>query len=415
VAAGEPSTIASAAVSFRALTVAHVIHSLGAGGAEAVLVDLARTAPSVGLNLTVVGLSDAQSDAGVDRRIVPQLKELGVTVHEMHSGRYDLTAAFRLARMLRNQRIDVVHTHLKHADVVGGLAARLARLPSVSTLHVIDTPTSRTHQLRVKAGVLARQLLSSAVIALSTAQQRWYREYAGPHSAPTILPNGVIEPQVTRDQASIRAELGVPEDALLAVFVSLMRPEKGHADLLEAIRQLPSPLRLVVAMAGDGPLLECIRTTVASDRDLRERVRILGFRRDVVNLLAASDFVVHPSLEDALPTALISALAAARPIVATNVGGIPDIVGPDCGLLVEPGLPSALSDAIAAMADIVRCDSNTLEGMRRAARLRYESRFSADVWVKSLWAVYQAAIDARLGATAVARHRENLGQGCGYL
>ena len=69
------------------------------------------------------------------------------------------------------------------------------------------------------------------------------------------------------------------------------------------------------------------------------------------NLIAASDFVVQPSLEDALPTALISALAAARPIVATNVGGIPDIVRPGCGLLVEPGRPSALSDGIAQMAN----------------------------------------------------------------
>ena len=85
------------------------------------------------------------------------------------------------------------------------------------------------------------------------------------------MPNGVVEPQVTRDRASIRAELGVPEDALLAVCVSLMRPEKGHADLLEAIRKLPDSVRLVVAMAGDGPLLESIRTAVDSDPVLRER------------------------------------------------------------------------------------------------------------------------------------------------
>jgi glycosyltransferase involved in cell wall biosynthesis len=260
---------------------------------------------------------------------------------------------------------------------------------------VIDIPTSRAHRLRVEAAILARKRLSKTVIALSSAQRRWYNQYAGADAPVTVLPNGVVEPQLSRDRTSIRAELGVPEDALLAVCVSLMRPEKGHTHLLEAIRQLPDDLSLVVAMAGDGPLLASIRSTVDSDPVLPQRARVLGFRRDVADLIAASDFVVQPSLEDALPTALISALAAARPIVATHVGGIPDIVGPGCGLLVEAGRPAALSAGIAEMAATIRGDAGAVEAMHRATRERYESRFSADIWATNLRAVYGQTIGAR--------------------
>ncbi|WP_325096517.1 glycosyltransferase [Mycolicibacterium vinylchloridicum] len=372
-----------------ALTVAHVIHSLGPGGAESVLVDLARAAPSAAIRLVVIGLSDAHAEGGIDNRAVPLLRDQGATVYEMHSGRYDLTAVTRLAKILRDERVDIVHTHLKHADLVGGLAARLVGVPSVSTLHVIDIPKSRMSRLRVKAAVVGRRFLSSAVIALSSAQRRWYAEYAGAAAPVVVLPNGVVEPQVTRDRAAIRDEIGVPEDHLLAVCASLMRPEKGHADLVEAVRLLPADVPLVVALAGDGPLLGDVQSAVDSDPVLSQRIRVLGFRSDVPDLIAAADFVVQPSLEDALPTSLISSLAGSRPIVATNVGGIPDIVGPGCGSLVEAGQPSALSSGIADMATMIRTDPGALATIGHAARHRYDTIYSAGVWVESLRALYE--------------------------
>jgi glycosyltransferase involved in cell wall biosynthesis len=297
--------------------------------------------------------------------------------------------------LLRNERVDIVHTHLKHADLVGGVAARLVGVPSVSTLHVIDVPTTQMHRLRVKAAIVGRRHLSSTVIALSGAQRDWYARYAGPAAPIVVLPNGVAEPCLTRDPARTRAEVGVPDDALLVLCASLMRPEKGHADLIEAVRLLPAEVSLVVALAGDGPLYDEIRSAVDSDPVLHERIRLLGFRRDIPDLIAASDFVVQPSLEDALPTSLISALAGARPIVATKVGGIPDIVGPECGLLVEAGRPAALSSGMGDMAAMIRDDAVALATMRRAARERYDKHFSAEVWVSNLRALYEQVIERR--------------------
>lgn len=378
------------------LTVAHVIHSLGSGGAETVLVELARAAPVAGLRLVVVGLSDVECVTGIDNRVVPLLRAHGVTVYEMHTRRYDPTVIKLLATVLRDESVDIVHTHLKHADLVGGIAARLVGVPSVSTLHVIDIPTSWMQQLRVKSAVVARRYLSKAVIAVSSAQRLWYAQYAGSTATVVLLANGVAEPEVTRDPATVRAEINVPPDVVLAVCVSLMRPEKGHADLLEAVRLLPVDLPLVLAIAGDGPLLETIRSAVSSDPFLQQRIRILGFRHDVADLIAASDFVVQPSLEDALPTSLISALAAGRPIVATDVGGIPDIVGPGCGLLVAAGKPALMSAGMADLAGIIRSDAiaeaEVHAAMRLTTRQRYKDFFSAGGWAKSLRALYERVV-----------------------
>lgn len=373
------------------LTVAHVIHSLGAGGAEALLLELARVAPSVEIRLVVIGLSDARSGYS-DSRVAAHLRDMGVTVYEMRAGRYDLPAVVRLARILRDEGVSVVHTHLKHADVVGGLAARLLGVPSVSTLHTIDIATNRMHQLRVRAAVFARRYLSSAVIALSVGQRQWYSKYAGTGAPVILLPNGIADPVVTRGRAAVRAEIGVSEEGLLALCASLFSPVKGHADLLEAVRLLPDDLPLVVALAGDGPLLTEVEATVNADSALLQRIRILGFRRDVPDLIAASDFVIQPSLRDALPTVLISALAGARPIVGTAVGGIPDIVGPGCGLLVEAGNPAALRAGITELATTLRDDPAAAGVMHQATRERYENHFSAEVWIRNLRALYERVI-----------------------
>ena len=366
------------------MKVAHVIHSLGAGGAEAVLEHLAPAARAASIEVIVVGLSDA-----ADNRTAQRLRAAGVTVHELHRGRYDLTAVLTVARLLRSERVDVVHTHLKHADVVGGLAARLVGCPAVSTLHLIEAvPAGRLGVARVRLAAAVRGRLMRTTIVLSRAQHRWYAAWAPHVTSLTIVPNGVAEPAPSRPRAGVRTELDVRPGQVLALTVSLMRPEKGHADLLQALRGIPLDVPLVVALAGDGPLEARIREQVVGDPLLRDRVRVLGFREDVDDLLAACDLVIHPSREDALPTALVSAIASRRAVVATDVGGIADIVGGGVGELVPSGVPRDLAAAVTALV----ADPQRRQEQGERGRARYERDFSATVWAGRLREVYVEAL-----------------------
>jgi len=359
--------------------VAHIIHSLGAGGAEAVLTELAEPARAAGIDVVVVGLSDAEDD-----RAAVALQEAGVSVYQLHAGRDDPRSVAAVRRILVREGAQVVHTHLKHADIVGGLAARWAGLPAVSTLHVIeDTPADLLQRARVRAAVQARERLFRRVVVLSRAQRDWYLTVS-PGASVELIPNGVGAPRPTVGRDGLREGLGVGPGGTLAVVVSLMRPEKGHADLLDAVRQLGGT-DVTVALAGDGPLLGDIREQVVADPALTERVRVLGYRTDVDELLEAADIVVHPSSADALPTALIRALGSGRPVVATRVGGIPDIITEECGVLVPAGDTQALAEAIASLTS----DPARRTRMGKAARRRYEAEFSASVWAARLAALYR--------------------------
>jgi glycosyltransferase involved in cell wall biosynthesis len=364
------------------LRVAHVIHSLGAGGAEAVLATLAGAARRVGVETVVIGLSDADDD-----RAVPALHAAGAQVHQLHRARHDPRAVLDVVRLLRRERVDVVHTHLKHADVVGGVAARALALPAVSTLHLIaGRADGWAARARLRLAMEARARCFRTVVALSEAQRAWYRQQGG--AGPVALvPNGVEEPLPGRPRPAVRRALGVADGEVLALTVSLLRPEKGHRTLLDAVRLLPPDLPVRFALAGDGELLDELAATVGQDERLASRVRLLGFRPDVTDLLQAADLVVHPSAEDALPTALIQALAAGRAVLATAVGGIPDIVGADAGRLVPAGDPDALAAGLTALVG----DPDLRARSGRAGRRRYETTFSADVWVHRLREVYDQA------------------------
>jgi glycosyltransferase involved in cell wall biosynthesis len=216
---------------------------------------------------------------------------------------------------------------------------------------------------------------------------RGYQQLAGTTEGIEVLPNGVADPGVpsAEDRARIRAELGVPADGLLIGSASLMRPEKGHHLLLDAVARLDPELAVTVALAGDGPLRAELESRVAADPALAGRVRFLGYRDDVPVLLGATDLVLHCSLADALPTTLIHALAVGVPAVATEVGGIPDIVTPETGLLA-PTEPAAIASAVQKLAT----DPALRARLGAAGRAVFLERFEATGWVRRLREVYDS-------------------------
>ncbi len=367
------------------LRVAHLIHSLGPGGAENLLVELAEVASCAGLELVVVALSSVP-----DPVHARALRQLGVPVVELGLARWDPRAVPRTAAQLRAYRVHLVHTHLKHADLVGVAAGRWLGLPVVSTLHVIeDAPARFVDQCKRTAGLLARRRFAACSITVSKAQYEWYQRLSGSEDGLVVLPNGVADPGVlpAAARARLRAELGVAADGLLVASASLMRPEKGHHLLLDSVALLPSEPKLTVALAGDGPMRPQLEARVLRDPALADRVLFLGYRDDVPALLGAADIVLHTSLADALPTTLIRALAVGVPTVTTGVGGIPDIISAETGHVVATE-PQAIATAVERLAN----DPSERDRLGSAARTRFLERFEATGWVTRLRTVYESVL-----------------------
>lgn len=369
------------------LRVAHIIHGLGPGGAENVLVELAAAADAAALEMVVVGLSPVDNPVHA-----ATLRRIGVPVVELDLARWDPRAVLRTAALLRTHRVQVIHTHLKHADLTGALAARRLGVPWVSTLHVIeDTPHGLLGRFKRSAGLVARTRLAARTIAVSEAQRQWYEELSDAGDV-VVLPNGVGDPEpvTAARRERIRTDLQVPPGGALLVSASLMRPEKGHGLLLDAVALLPRTRPVVVALAGDGPLRTALTSRVDADPALRDRVSFLGYRDDVPSLLGAADLVLHTSHADALPTTLINALAVGVPVVATRVGGIPDIITDAVGTLTAPD-PIEIAEAVTRLLD----DPILRKVMSAAGRERFLERFEARGWARRLRSLYDQVLDGQ--------------------
>lgn len=369
------------------LHVCHLIHSLRPGGAEQLLVVFAGACRPLGIETTVVSLMGIE-----ESRYAAALRRAGARVISVGlRSRWDIRGFQRAAALLEELRPDVLQTHLKHADLIGAWASRSRGIPMVSTLHVIEDDAGPVERFKRKAGASARLRQASRTVAVSDAQRRWYLDAFHPDPDRVVtIHNGIAEPLPLQagERDAIRATLGVRPGEVLVTMAGVMRPGKGHADLLSAARLLPGDLPVRIAMVGDGELAGEIATAVREDARLVGRVILPGWWDDVDRLLAASDIFVHPTRSDALPTAVIHALAGGLPVVASDVGGVPELVDESVGKLVPPADPSALAKALVALAE----SPDRRAAMGRRAKARYQQDLTATAWVGRLGALYREVI-----------------------
>ena len=367
------------------MKIAHLVPTLHPGGPEIGLVDLAVASAEAGFELAVIALASTS-----DTSQVSALRRLGVPVAELGLAPWDPRAVLRTARLLRETRADIVHTHLPPADVVGAAAAVRNRIPAVSTLHRIEElPADRTDRLKRSAKILARQRFMSRTIAISQVQCEWYRTLAGSDGRLQVVQNGVVDPGVTDPSArrKRRAALEIDDGDVLALSTAPMRRGQGHELLLDAVEALPDGLPLVVALAGDGPLRPWLESRVSASDDLDERVRFVHRHHEPAQLLAAADIALHTASSGALPTTLLRAMAAGKPAIATRVGGVPEIVTGKTGILV-PLDAVRIADALVTLAE----DTDRRKTMGDAARERFLAEFEAVGWARRLKKVYESVL-----------------------
>lgn len=368
-----------------------LISGLASAGAERITVSFLRHLRERGEAVPLCTVTNR-----LDGPLAEELANAGIVRFDLGARRLaDPLALIRLLWLVRREGIDLVHAHGQDAAVLADWARRVARFRLVITRHVMEEPTgTRRRRLRARAACAAIRR-ADAVVTVSRAIAQRLTELSGrPVEAIRVIPNGIELARFAGDgptaRSSVRESLGAGVNQPLVLVPAALRDGKGHEVLLQAIPDLRRRVPTVrVLFAGEGEREAALRSQA---RAAGESVTFLGLRSDIPDLMHACDLVVLPSttrsdgtVEEALPTVLIEAAAAARPVVATRLSGSPEIVVDGrTGLLVPPSDPTALADAIATLLlDPDRARACGVEG-RRVARRRFAIETQID-HTTALW------------------------------
>ncbi|RSK43080.1 glycosyltransferase [Hymenobacter rigui] len=281
--------------------------------------------------------------------LVDRLAELAVPVHVIETEvPFDVRCWGRVEALLRQERIDLVHAHGTRAQSNTFWAARRRGLPLLYTVHGWSFHPDQ-NPLHRRYRQLSEQLLmgqAAGTICVSQSNYQDGRAFSRMARA-TVIRNGI---DLTRfrpaPDAGFRAELGVGPDTVLVGCVARLTAQKDPLALIRAVAALPAGLDVVLALVGDGEL-RAPAEALARQLGVAERVRFVGFRQDVPQVLRALDVYCLPSLWEGLPIGVLEAMACARPVLATAVDGTREVIAHGRnGWLVPPATPAALTAAL---------------------------------------------------------------------
>lgn len=313
------------------IKIIHIITSLPFGGAENMLLDLVGGLDPKRFEVrvaTVVGSGPLEEEfqaAGVPVRVFKKKGKLGFGV------------IWKIKKYLRAEAPDIVHTHLFGGDTWGRFAAILARVPVI---------VSTEHNTNLDEGWMKRKVkkflsfFTKKIIAVSEA----VRNYSVVHDKISAKKIIVIKNGIDFGKFSSLPEKEFSDPPVVGV-VGRLEEQKGHKYLFEALNLIKT-IPWVLWVVGDGSLKNNLER-LAKDLNLRERIIFLGARRNVPEILSKIDVAVLPSLWEGLGLVILEAAAARKPIVASCVGGIPEIISDgETGILVEPGNVKSLADGL---------------------------------------------------------------------
>lgn len=373
--------------------VLQLIETGGPGGAERVLVNLTQRLAADPVYRSTVGLL---KPGWLESELVSR----GLEIHRFRLRRpLDPVLLLGLARHLRRSGVDLVHAHEFTMNVYGAAAGRLAGVPVIATVH------GRGYYAEARRRVVALRWavrFGATLVAVSSDIRRFLSDSlrCGP---VRLIPNGIDLARVAGgDRARGRAALALETEALVVGTVGNLYPVKGHRVLLEAAARLGRP-RVHIVIAGRGNEEAALRR-VAAELGISDRVHLLGYREDVPDLIAAFDIYALPSFSEGQSLSLIEAMAAGRPVVATAVGGNPEVLGMEeefratgpaapatgaHGVLVPPGDPESLAAAL----DRLLADPALARRLGEAARARARREFSLEAMMDRYRALYAELLE----------------------
>ena len=336
---------------------------------------------------------DYARENGIHPLVIPEM------VGEASLKPRDIRAFFKLFRFIVDERPHIVHTHTAKAGFLGRLAARLARVPIVIHTyhgHVLDGYYGFLRNWLLHQMERGLALTTDRIVAISPLVKQDLLTYRiAPPEKISVIPLGLdLEPffQCGSLKGGFRRELGLNPDTSLVGILGRIFPIKNHYLFLEsAARVVEEESNVRFVIVGDGVLRSNIET-YAQNLGIRDQVIFTGWRRDLPRIYADLDLLVVSSNNEGTPVSAIEAMASSCPVVATRVGGIPDIVqNHETGYLVPPKQPQALASAIL---ELIR-DSKKAEQMGQCGQQFVKRRFSVDRLVSDTENLYEELLASK--------------------
>jgi len=376
-------------VSLRNIRVCHIAHGDLWAGAEVQLATLlAALARKPGYEFSAVLLNDG--------KLADALRNVGISVNILSEASFNSAQLLiRLVRYLKHHQPDIVHTHKYKDNILGSCAAALAGVHIVvRSVHGMTEPFRGREYIKMGLYESLDKLMNkwkvSKIIAVSSDITSTLTKIYGPRKVVRIH-NGINLQQieVMQDRNKVRKRLGVGSDEYLVGTVGRLTPVKGHDIMMKTAHLLKKEsVNCKFLIVGDGPLMLTLKT-LARTLGIEKEVILAGQRDDVYDLINAMDVFLLPSLHEGIPMVLLESLALGRPIIASRVGGVPEIISHDKeGLLVEPGSPEELKRGIRTLMD----DRSHASKLAEAGRKRVEEGFTGNLMAERTAQLYSALI-----------------------
>lgn len=368
------------------INVLQLVEGFGWGGAEKKLLELVKCMDRSKFNTVICSL-------GLVEHIRDEFENIGVKVYTIgRKKRIDVSLIPRVARLMKDQQIDVVMSTLFYADVLGPLAGRLARVKAIFSWETISAP-EWLYKRRLYPYLFAIRFCDR-VIAVSQATAQFLKEKR--KVAPEkimVIPYGVdLQKYRNGDNSDIRQRLQLGQDELVVGVVGRLHPQKGHRYLIQAAEKIVTEIPNVkFVFAGDGDLRGELEAQIRS-QGLENNFRILGYRDDIPEVMRAFDIFTLPSLYEGLPNVVLEAMACGKPVIATAVDGtVEAVVDGKTGLLVQPADVDALRRSLITLLR----DRELAQRMGKNGRLRVETQFSLEKQVQRFEQLYESFVGQR--------------------
>lgn len=369
------------------IRVMHLISSNGVFGAEKVMLNLAANMNYNGIKSRIVVIKNLHNP---HLEVFEEALRRNIPAGFVESrGRLDMKAIRQIAKIIKANKINLIHTHNYKANFLGVFAARKAGIPVIATNHLW---TSSGFKLRLyeKLDAFMLNFFVRKIIAVSKEIKEDMLKSGIRSSKIKVILNGIglqIEPN---DKRAVKNDFDIGEDVLVIGVAARLSPEKGHRFLLEAAQEVIKTYpQLVFLIIGDGPLKnELIEKT--KHLGISEKVIFAGYQTNMQKIYPIIDILVQPSLREGIPLTILEAMTHAKAIVATDVGGVADLIKDrDTGLLIKAGSSEELCEAISAFVDDVSLRKAVGEKAQEFVRENYSLEKMVDahrkVYEEVLW------------------------------